>query len=160
MALWPSTQTDQADTTAPVLSLRPLEGIGLGRAVLTEIGRLKRLIPICTDRPGGLAGHSAALIGFRVSVRLALWKPPPTREARRALNLGYAEIAGSEPAPATLFPVTDMAWRAFRAHLGLAIVDYCRPHATCLNWWVDIRRKPQLLVVTDRSLKPLTSARR
>ncbi len=48
--------------------------------------------------PGGLAGHSAALIGFRDSVRY-LGSLSCPHEDCRASNLGHAEIEGSEPSP-------------------------------------------------------------
>ncbi len=48
--------------------------------------------PVPTDSPGGLAGHSAALIGFRER-----FSPEAV-----ASDLGYAEIVGSEPTPGIL----------------------------------------------------------
>jgi len=51
--------------------------------------------------PGGLAGHSAALIGsFELRCGIAL-EASASHEDRRASDLGHAEIEGSEPSPGT-----------------------------------------------------------
>ncbi len=52
-------------------------------------------------RPGGLAGHSAALIGSFDSCGTNRHDP---RDARHIPDLGYAEIEGSEPSPGILYP--------------------------------------------------------
>ena len=60
------------------------------------MGRLILLSRVAPDSPGGLAGHSAALIGLS-----RCGTHPVSEEARRASDLGHAEIVGSEPTPGT-----------------------------------------------------------
>ena len=55
--------------------------------------------------PGGLAGHSAALIGNRGGTR-------DVRRRRLRLVLGHAEIEGSEPSPGTVVSCEERASRA------------------------------------------------
>ena len=53
-------------------------------------------------RPGGLAGHSAALIGYHGNAAHSGTFPP-----RITSDLGHAEIEGSEPSPGILQGTTN-----------------------------------------------------
>jgi len=57
------------------------------------------------SRPGGLAGHSAALIGSTDSAAPS----GMTMGVRRACDLSHAEIEGSEPSPGILYSSRALA---------------------------------------------------